>query len=572
MKKIIGIKISPGIAIGPPFFFKRDQFPIPDYRIGPDEAEKEMERFQQAVRKATDELTHIRKLILEHLNEEHARMIDGQIMVLSDVEMLSSIRRLVVEENRNVVWAFFEVLSAYEKAMQGVPDYQRERLIDLRDIKKRIINHLSLDTTYLMPKLSEPAIYISDRISPTELIHIKDQGALGIITQFGGVDSHVGILARAFRLPYVSSVTDLEEMQCYKEIILDADNEEIVLCLPDEDRKPYDERARQYEIQNQKMLFAKLVKSSRDGIPFRILLNVSFVDELKAIRPQNIQGIGLFRTEFLCIERNSIPDEEEQFMAYKSTLQAMKGRPVTFRTFDFGRDKLIAMLDLEVMHRDEAFEDWGGIRFCLDNPDILITQLRAFLRASICGPAQLMLPMVSRIDDVLEVKSILNDVKNDLKRQGIKFKDKFSLGVMIETQMALEILEPLAEIVDFFSIGTNDLALYLIGARRDESLMKNYYNPIMFRAVDKIVQTAARFTIPVTVCGEMASDPYALLGLIAIGIRSISVNYSVYHVISNEIKKLRMKNIDKLAKQILNGSDAFIIYRILEEYYKNQVQ
>jgi len=571
MKTIKGVKISPGIVIGPTFFFKRDQFPIPGTWIQMSDADAEIARFQQAILKAAAELTQVRKLVLEHLDEDHAKMIDGQLMILSDPELISLVSQYVRKDNRNVVWAFFEVMSSYEKILQETDGYQKDRAVDLRDIKRRVIYHLSVDDAYLTPNLKEPAIYVTDRISPSDLIHIKDQGALGIISQIGGVDSHVGILARAFRLPYISHITNIEEVLACPEIVLDADNEEIVLNLSDENRKIYDERARQHELLNQKLLSAKLVSSSRDGVPFRVLLNIGFVQELKTIRPQSVQGIGLFRTEFLSIERNAIPNEEEQFIAYRDTLQAMKGRPVTFRTFDFGRDKLMAMLDLEVMHRDIAFEEWGGIRFCLDNPEILQTQLRAFLRASIYGPARLMLPMVTRIEDVLEVKKMIEIIKRNLKKEGIKFRDRFPLGVMIETKLALDILEPLAGMVDFFSVGTNDLALYLIGVKRDEDLAKNYYHPIIFQSIHKIVQAADRFSLPVTICGEMASDPFALIGLVALGIRSVSVNYSAFHAVSDEIRNIRILETLTLKKQLLQEENAVMLYQLLREFYKNQM-
>jgi len=571
VKTIKGVKISPGIAIGPTFYFKRDQFPIPENRIKVSDVESEIARFQQAISKATVELTQVRKLVLEHLDEDHAKMIDGQLLILRDSELINLVSQYVRQENQNVVWAFFEVLSSYEKILQGTDGYQKDRAVDLRDVKRRVIFHLSVDDAYLTPNLKEPAIYVCDRISPSDLIHIKDQGALGIISQIGGMDSHVGILARAFRLPYISSIANLEEVLACPEIVLDADNEEIVLNLSDENRKIYDERARQHELLNQKLLTARLVSSSCDGVPFRVLLNIGFVQELKTIRPQSVPGIGLFRTEFLCIERNAIPNEEEQFVAYRDTLQAMKGHPVTFRTFDFGRDKLIAMMDLEVMHRDVAFEEWGGIRFCLDNPEILHTQLRAFLRASIYGQARLMLPMVTRVEDVLEVKKMLEIIKRDLKKEGIKYRDRFPLGVMIETKLALEILEPLAGMSDFFSVGTNDLALYLIGSKRDENLAKNYYHPVIFRAIHKIVQAAGRFSLPVTVCGEMASDPFALVGLIALGIRSVSVNYSVFHAISDEIRNIRILETKSLTERLLQEENAVKLYKLLRDFYKNQM-
>jgi phosphotransferase system enzyme I (PtsI) len=288
--------------------------------------------------------------------------------------------------------------------------------------------------------------------------------------------------------------------------------------------------------------------------------------------PALIQGIGLFRTEFLCIERNSIPDEDEQFQAYKAVLEKMNDLPVVFRVYDFGRDKLLAMLDLEILQEDHVFDEWGGIGFLLDNPEILKVQLRAILRASIYGNTQIMLPLVMFVEEVTRTKEILETIKSELKRERLAFSKNIELGAMIETSSVLEELDELAKHVDFFSIGTNDLALYLLGSGRMIDLTKNYYHPKIFRAIDKVIKAGNKAGIPVDVCGEMASDPYALIGLTAIGIRSISVSSSALAAVSDEVSKIDIQQCSELVNSILSTDSAFTIYSQLKKFYHEQLE
>ncbi|MBU4446706.1 hypothetical protein KJ656_16760, partial [bacterium] len=386
------------------------------------------------------------------------------------------------------------------------------------------------------------------------------------------VDSHAGILARAFRIPYISNINRIQEIVSYSEIILDADNETILLDITDDIKASYESRIQDFRSHRDKIISDKVANSTKDGVPYHIYLNAGFVDEVKAMDPALIQGIGLFRTEFLCIKRNSIPDEDEQFQAYKAVLEKMNDLPVVFRVYDFGRDKLLAMLDLEILQEDHVFDEWGGIGFLLDNPEILKAQLRAILRASAYGNTKIMLPLVMFVEEVVRTKEILEAIKSELKREGLAFSENIELGVMIETSSVLEELDELAKHVDFFSIGTNDLALYLLGSGRMTDLTKNYYHPKIFRAIDKVIKAGNKAGIPVDVCGEMASDPYALIGLTAIGIRSISVSSNALAAVSDEVSKIDVQQCSVLVDSILNAADAFTIYSQLKKFYNEQLE
>ncbi len=573
MKTIKGIKISSGVVSGPIFNFERGKLTVPKHFIREADFDSELERFNTAIRKSKDELTQVRDLVHNHLDEDHAKIIEAQLLAVQDEEMITAVRELMVREKKNVTWAYFEVMDDYEKLLlKTFSQFFKERTADLKDIKKRVIYHLSHEKDIIQPEIIKPSIIVAEKMSPSDLMHIDHKLTLGIITRYGGVDSHAGILARAFRVPYISNINRIQEIVSYSEIILDADNETILLDITDDIKASYESRIQDFRRHRDNIISDKVANSTKDGVPYHIYLNAGFVDEVKAMDPALIQGIGLFRTEFLCIERNSIPDENVQFQAYKAVLEKMNDLPVVFRVYDFGRDKLLAMLDLEILQEDHVFDEWGGIGFLLDNPEILKAQLRAILRASAYGNTRIMLPLVMFVEEVVRTKEILETIKSELKREGLAFAENIELGAMIETSSVLEELDELAKYVDFFSIGTNDLALYLLGSGRMTDLTKNYYHPKMFRAIDKIIKAGNKAGIPVDVCGEMASDPYALIGLTAIGIRFISVSSSALAAISDEVSKIDVQQCGKLVNSILNADSAFTIYSHLKKFYHEQLE
>lgn len=573
MKTIKGVKISSGVVCGPIFHFDRGKLPVPKHFIREEDFDSELERFRTAIRKSKDDLTQVRDLVHNHLDEDHARIIDAQLLAVQDEEMITAVRKLMVREKKNVTWAYFEVMDDYEKLLlKTFSQFYKERTVDLKDIKKRVIYHLSHEKDVIQIEILKPSIIVSEKMSPGDLMHIDHTLTLGIITRYGGVDSHAGILARAFRVPYISNINRIQEIVSYSEIILDADNETILLDITDDIKASYESRIQDFRRHRENIISDKVANSTKDGVPYHIYLNAGFVDEVKAMDSALIRGIGLFRTEFLCIERNSIPDEEEQFQAYRAVLETMNDLPVVFRVYDFGRDKLLAILDLEILQEDHIFDEWGGIGFLLDNPEILKVQLRAILRASAYGNTRIMLPLVMFVEEVVRTKEILEAVKSELKREGLAFAENIELGAMIETSSVLEELDELAKHVDFFSIGTNDLALYLLGSGRMTDMTKNYYHPKIFRAIDKIIKAGNKAGIPVDVCGEMASDPYALIGLTAIGIRSISVSSSALAAVSDEVSKIDVQQCSELLDSILSADSAVMIYSQLKKFYQEQLE
>jgi len=569
VKILKGIRISPGVAIGPAYYVETGKVPIPHTYIDQSEVEAELEKFNRATQRATEELNQVRDMVMKHLDEEHARLIDAQIMTLADVDLVQKMTDMVRQEHRNVIWAYDAAMEWYETALLNTANkFQQERLIDLQDIKRRMFLHLSEQGQFSLPQIPEKTIYVSERISPSELIQLHNQKILGIITRIGGMDSHSGILARAFGIPYLSNINEIDIIKKSQQIILDADREIVIVDAKPSVLKKYELKLRELEIRRQRLNETIPPAITRDGIKIEILLNAGFLSEVKNINLSLIDGIGLFRTEYLCLERDDLPNEEEQFRAYRQITMAMQGKPITFRTFDFGREKMMAILNMEMFQKDAVFDTWGGIHFCLDNPRILITQLRALLRASQFGPLKIMFPLVSNSDEILQVLEIYQQVQSDLEKEGHAFNRNIPLGAMVETKSILDELEKLTELLNFFSVGTNDLALFLLGSKRADTISKNYYHPKIFQAINQIINVAQKKNFPVTVCGEMASDPYAILGLLALEVRSFSMSVSALIDINDLIRMVNIQKISSLKENLLTADNVQQVYKLLRSSYK----
>jgi phosphotransferase system enzyme I (PtsI) len=562
-----GVCLSKGVAVGPVYRFNRDLLIIPEHTIEPNQIDAELESLKTALQKATTELEEIRTLLEHHLDQEHARMIEAQIMALTDIELLKIIENDVRMNHRNVVQAYWEAMNLYENLLkESTYVYQQQRLCDLQDVKRRVIHHLQIEEAYASPQLGAPAIFVSERISPSDIINLYHQSALGIITRQGGRDSHAAILARALSLPYLSGVVDLDLIIHSQEIILSADEELIILDAPLETRQHYLLQVQKFNRERQMTAIRSQKAMTRDKVLINLWANAGFLPEVENLTNTMIHGIGLFRTEYLCLTNNAIPDEEEQFRVYSKVAVAMKDKPVVFRTFDFGRDKLLSILDLSSLVVNHSAVGEGGLRFCLENPWLLRTQLRALLRASAYGKLQIMFPMVFSCADVVQGKQILSDVQAELRQQAIAFDPQIPIGAMVETTQILGELPALARQVDFFSIGTNDLTFYLLKITRQRDTTKYYYHPLLFQTLAQILATAEEFNLPVTVCGEMAADPLAALGLLALGFRSLSVNPPALFSITQLIRKVNLKKLTPLRTAILQAQNETFLQQTLENW------
>jgi len=567
MRIIKGKKISKGISIGPVFHYKSDQLYIPDYNVDESEVEQEIDNFYLAINNCIEELQQTRELVLHHLDENHAKIIDSQLMILDDTSFHDEVISLIKNKNNNAIKAFNKVITVYEeKIAESNSSYHQQRDIDIRDIKKRILHHLINNENYIDGQIDSPSILVSHSISPSDFFNLEPKNITGIITTEGGSDSHLAIVAKAFGLPYISGIEKLDLITDQDEIILDANEEKIIVNPVSSKKKDYRKELAEYKKQQNRKI--EIVDETKDGTPFDIKINIEFIEELQGLDENSYKGIGLFRTEFLGLERNAFPSEEEQYQVYRKVLETVGDKPLVFRTFDFGRDKFIDMLDMEMFHTDEAYKDWGGIRLCLENPTIMKNQFKAMLRCSKIRSFKIMLPMISSVEEVRQAKEICHEAEAEIENEHVSC-DNIDIGAMVETKSILYNLRELAEEVEFFSIGTNDLAYFLLGSDRKEDSIIHHYHPKMFKAIRKIVKAGQEKNIPVTLCGEMGADPYALLGLAAVGIRSVSVSTNSLAQINEEIKNLDIEQMGELDSLIFNCEDSETVLSILKEYYEN---
>ncbi len=567
-----GNKISEGIAIGPLHFLDKKNIKTPKHSIAEEEIDEELKKLDNAVASCQEELAKIKKIALKHLDEDHARIIEGQKMVVSDEMVIAEVKKEIQKTKKNAAHSYAEVFKKYEDILQAsFSGYHRERQADIADVKKRMIHRLVSDEEFQHEKIVKPSIIAGKRVSPADLLQLGHENIIGIITEVGGSDSHIAILAKAFRIPYLSEIQNFSKLKKHAHAVLDVMEESVIVNPRKEDLQFYKKREKEF-LKSKNISVDEIVTQTKDNKTFQIFLNLEFAEELQMLDMDYIQGIGLFRSEFISIEQNKLPDEETQYKAYSKVIKLAHGLPLIFRTFDFGRDKFIEMLDLNMFHQDKSFENWGGLQFCLENPDILKTQFRALLRASQFGPIKIMLPMVSTVNEINKAKQILAETQLELEEEGQEFRRDIHLGSMIETKASLSILDELAENVCFFSIGTNDLANFLLGTKRDESNKINHYHPKVFSAIEKVAQVGKKYDIPVTVCGEMGSDRYALPGLIATGIRRVSVAPSSLPMVNELIKNISTEECSVLKRRIRNSRNSYMLLSILKDFYYYKIK
>ncbi|MGN0174485.1 MAG: phosphoenolpyruvate--protein phosphotransferase [Acutalibacteraceae bacterium] len=559
-----GIGASAGIGIGKVLKLTNAEITVPEKTVNNIDAEKE--RLDKAI-KAFCEKT---EKLADKMDKTGAdgEILRGHIMMISDPYMISQIN----EQIENGVCA--------EKALEAVCDLfismfsatddelTKQRAADVEDIKKRILKILLNIEDVDLKKLPENTILIVDELTPSMTAEIDKDNLKGIITQKGGKTSHSAIISRALKIPAVLSVDNALEIF--------SDNEEVVVDGADGSvYKNVDNNTKEKFIKLQEEYIKKAEKEewfrgkatiTKDSIKKELYANIGSHKDLDAAVSGDAEGIGLFRTEFLFMDRDRLPDEEEQFEAYKAVAVGMKGKEVIIRTLDVGGDKEIPYLGLK--KEDNPFLGFRAIRYCLKNKDLYKTQLKAILRASAYGNLCIMIPLVTSVNELEEAKALVAEIKKDLDRDNIKYKKDIKIGVMIETPAACMIADILAEKADFFSIGTNDLTGYIMAADRgnsDVEYLYSVFNPAVLRAIKHIISVANQKGIKCGMCGEAAADPALIPLLISFGLDEFSVNPTSILSVRSEISKYSKTECDEIAEKVMKMTDAEEIENTLKK-------
>lgn len=547
-----GIAASPGIAIGRAARMERQELKVEKREIL--SPEEEIERFKQAVEKAVSDLEEIYEKTLRELGEEKASIFQAHQMLLQDPVWTSEVENRIREESINGEYAIEQVTEQYISLFSEMEDeYMRERAADLKDVKNRVLAYLT-GTNRREIHEQTPSILVAHDLTPSDTAQLDRKLTLGFVTEIGGRTSHSAIMARSLEIPAVVGIGEiLAEARNGDLLIVDGLEGEIHLNPDPETVARFEEKRERY-LQEKEGL-KKLVDQptiTRDGHQVEIAANIGTPKDLEGALRNGAEGIGLFRTEFLYMDRDTFPTEEEQFAAYKEVVEKMKGKPVIIRTLDIGGDKEIPYLDMP--KEMNPFLGYRAIRLCLDRTELFKTQLRAILRASAYGRVKIMFPMVTTLSEVREAKRILHEIEEEFRERKIPFSSDLEVGIMVETPASAVIADILAKEVDFFSIGTNDLIQYTMAAdRMNERVSYLYqpYHPAILRLVKMVIDAAHKEGKWAGMCGEMAGDPIAIPILLGLGLDEFSMSSSSILTARQKIGTLSYSEMKTLAEQVL---------------------
>lgn len=568
---IKGIPASPGIAIGKAFLYKEANLEILEKSIL--SKEEELERLIKGREIAKKQLEEIKESTLKKLGKDKADIFEGHITLLEDEELFSEIESKISDKKCTAEFALNEAIDEYANMLANLEDaYFKERAGDLRDIGRRwlygVINAQIVDLSKLKPE----TIIIARELNPSDTAQINLENVLAFVTEIGGKTAHSSIMARSLELPAVVGVgAVLEDLEDNQILIVDALKGEIIVDPDEETLKIYREKREDFLKEKEELKALKDKEAiSKDGIKIDVWGNIGSPNDLKGIISNGGFGIGLYRTEFLFMEKDSFPTEDEQFEAYKTVAEGLKGYPVTIRTMDIGGDKSLPYMELP--QEENPFLGWRAIRVCLDRQEILKTQFRALLRASKYGQIKIMLPMIMDIEEVRKAKAIFESCKEELREEGIEFDEKIMLGIMVETPAVAFRAKYFAKECDFFSIGTNDLTQYTLAVDRGNEKISNLYdtyNPAVLQAIKMLIDGAHEGGIKISMCGEFAGDENAVAILFGMGLDAFSMSGISIPRVKRILMKLDKKECENLVERILLLSTAKEIKNKVQEFMKN---
>lgn len=554
-----GTSASAGIGIGKAVIVKEEKLVITRKAVSDTAAE--IRRFKGALEKTIKDTERIAEDLAARVGEKEAEIMKGHMMLLSDPMLTGEIEGSIQNEGINSEIAVENVCSMYADMFASMGDeLMQQRATDMRDLKTRLQKTLMGIQSVDISSLPKGSVIVAEDLTPSMTAGINPDNVTGIVTELGGRTSHSAILARALEIPAVVAVTAfLSEAKEGDDIVLDGSTGEIYLNPEPAVKEEYQHKKNQF-MAEKKELEQYIGKPSvtKDGVKVEIVANIGKPEDVDKVLRYDGEGIGLFRTEFLFMDRTAAPTEEEQYEAYKQVAIAMKGKPVIIRTLDIGGDKEIPYLGLE---KDEnPFLGYHAIRFCLDRQeDIYKPQLRALLRASAYGNIRIMVPLVTCIEEYRQAKALVEELKAELDSKGIAYKRDIQVGIMVETAAASLIADLFAKEVDFFSIGTNDLTQYTMSVDRGNkkvSYLYSTFNPAVLRSIRHIIASGREAGIMVGMCGEAASDPMMIPLLLAFGLNEFSMSASAILKVRKMVTEYSLAELRSVADKAMTFATA----------------
>ena len=567
---ITGIPASPGIVFGKALVLKEEKIVLDTQKISENQVEAEVARFYAGREAAVEQLNSIHQRALKSLGEEKAAIFEGHLMILEDEELEEEIIDYLRSNKVNASVAASKIIDQQVEMLSEIDDeYLKERAGDIRDIGNRLIKNILGMHIVDLGDITEESILVAYDLTPSETAQLNLEKVLGFITDIGGRTSHTSIMARSLELPAIVGTNDVTaRVNTGDYLILDAVNNRVYV------------NPTQAEIDELKTLEAKLAEEKAelaklkdlpavtlDGHKVEVVANIGTIRDCEGAHRNGAEGVGLYRTEFLFMDRDQLPSEEEQFIAYKEVVEAMEGRLVVLRTMDIGGDKELPYLNLP--KEMNPFLGWRAVRIALDRREILHAQLRAVLRASAFGKLAVMFPMIISVEEIRELKSVLETLKAELRAEGKAFDENIQVGVMVETPSAAVNAKFLAKEVDFFSIGTNDLTQYTLAVDRGNELISHLYNPMspsVLGLIKQVIDASHAEGKWTGMCGELAGDERATLLLLGMGLDEFSMSaISVPHI-KKLVRHVSYQEAKALADEALQKPTAAEIEQLIQAF------
>jgi len=569
-----GIAVSPGVVTGPAFVLGTEGFRIPKQLVSIDAVESEISRFHTALDIVCEDISENERLASEQLGKQYGAIFAAHLQMVRDPNLIREIEELVREKNYSPEFACSRVLRRYAKSFQNLGNnYLAERATDLFDLEKRLLKNLLGERREELSHLTAPVIVLAHNLTPSETAKLNTEFVLGFATEVGGHTSHTAILAGALEIPAIVGLGEfLSDVSGGETITIDGNHGEVIID-PDEAtfKKYQDSEARQKTVTARLDALKQIPSKTKDNVRISLLGNIEFPEEVDHCTKRGADGIGLYRTEFLYLETDEEPTEEDHFQAYSRVLAAFPNAPVVIRTLDLGADKIPSSEEQAVQELSNPMLGLRSVRLSLQNLPLFKTQLRAILRAATKGDVRIMFPLVSSLLELRQAKMVLGDVMEDLEDQGIEFSRDVQVGMMVEVPSAALMAEEFAQEVDFFSIGTNDLIQYTLAVDRSDPAVADLYrsgDPSILKLIRKVVETGKKHDVPVTVCGQMSSDPKFIPLLLGMGLTQFSVTPHAIPELKEVIRNITIPEAAKIAEH----AQSFVLARNVENYLRGELK
>ncbi|MHB1391604.1 MAG: phosphoenolpyruvate--protein phosphotransferase [Clostridia bacterium] len=550
-----GIAGSEGIAAGRAYVYVNNQTEMDKGGIPSEAIAVELDKLNEGMLQSRTQLARLKEKVSQELDDSKAQIFEAHMMMLEDPEFISAIREAITSGTANAAYAVKKTADSYIAIFEQIEDdYMRERAADIKDVSSRLIRSILGVSSWDLLTINSPVIIVAHDLTPSDTAMMNKDFVLGFTTDIGGSTSHTAIMARSLGIPAVLGLGSISDKVCDGDyIIIDGIEGRVIINPDNKQQAEYEQKITEYRKFRETLKgFAYLPAVTIDGRRVEIAGNIGTSEDIDSVKANGGEGVGLFRTEFLYMNRNALPTEEEQYEEYRKAAVELEGKPIIIRTLDIGGDKKLPYLPLpEEMN---PFLGWRAIRICLERQDIFKTQLRAILRASAAGNILIMFPMISGVREVREAKKVLEEAKTELREENLEFDEYIKVGIMVEIPSAAMTADTIAKEVDFFSIGTNDLCQYALAVDRMNPKVSKLYQPLhpgVLRLIKNVIDASHKYGKFTGMCGEMAGSIEACVILLGLGLDEFSMSAVSIPAIKNIIRNVSYEKAKEIASHAL---------------------